>query len=245
MSWKNFPARCGGAALLALAFALAASARAQTPGAATPETPAIEQTEPSCWAREVPVETKTLEVVFDTPLLRTANLSAVILAGHPAASLPSAAGEPRTLDGGRTLTLPLRLEPGRVYVVPLAADNSAAAPGPVTPAKSGAGNVAPEARARFVVFQTAGDPRPEQEPPKIVAVELRHGPAPGNNAKDALPPTQLKITFDRDMNPATHGFILTQNDEPLALSQAAYDKKARAWQATFPTHPGIVTVRLN
>ncbi len=135
-----------------------------------------------------------------------------------------------------------RLLPGRVYVLPLAAGATTVGAG----GKPVAGS--------YVVLQTEGDARPEQLPPKVVGIELRQGTlsaaaasAAAKEHRQVTPPNVLRVAFDRDMNPATHGFNLVQGDEPipLATNQVVYDKKARVWQATFQAPPGIISVRLN
>lgn len=195
----------------------------------------IERTEPACWAREVPAGETTLEVFFE----RAVNLTEILAASDAAAVLPEFLSPFKPGGEAGAFSAVARLQPGRVYVLPLTAGGS------------GAGGKA--LTSSYVVLQTEGDARPEQAPPKVTGIELRQGTLTGADAraaaKDPRQPTAsvLRITFDRDMNPATHGFILAQGEEAISLAtnQVVYDKKARAWQATFLAPPGIISVRLN
>ncbi len=205
----------------------------------TPATPGIERTEPACWAREVPAGETTIEVFFDGP----GRAASILAAADPAAVTPEFVSPFKPGDEEGAFSAVARLGPGRVYVLPLTAGGTSASGG--KPAISS-----------YLVLQTAGDPRPEHVPPKVVGIELRQGATPSSSvsaaaAKDKDPqtptPSVLRIAFDRDMNPTTHGFLLAQGDDPIALAanQVVYDRKARTWQATFLARPGIVSVRLN
>ena len=202
-----------------------------------PAAPGIERTEPACWAREVPAGETTIEVFFDGPVRAAKD---VLVAADPAAVTPELVSPFKPGDEAGAFSAVAKLAPGRVYVLPLSA--GATSPGG-KPAISG-----------YVVLQTAGDPRPQQAPPKVVGIELRQGSTPaassgGGAPKDPQAPTPsvLRIAFDRDMNPLAHGFLLAQGEDPITLApnQVVYDKKARTWQATFLARPGIVSVRLN
>ena len=203
-------------------------------GTAAFNAPQIERTEPAPWAREVSAGEGTIEVFFAGPV----SAPKILAVADLAAVLPEFISPFKPGDEEGSFTAVARFSPGRVYVLPLSGTTG---PGgkPVI--------------ASYLVLQTAGEPRPEQAPPKVVGIELRQGPT-GTSTRGAPPrdPQQpgssvLRITFDRDMNPATHGFLLAQGDDPIALAanQVVYDKKARAWQATFLARPGIVSVRLN
>lgn len=239
--WLPIQKRVAPLCLAALCvFAASASLRAQgTASSPSTDTPQIERTEPACWAREVPAGETTIEVFFDGPV-RAVNNN-ILAAADPAAVAPEFVSPFKPGDEEGAFSAVARLAPGRVYVLPLTAGGTSGAGGkPVI--------------SSYVVLQTAGDPRPEHAPPKVVGIELRQGATPATSstsaaAKDPQAPTPsvLRITFDRDMNPTTHGFLLAQGDDPITLAAngVVYDKKARTWQATFLARPGIVSVRLN
>ncbi len=110
----------------------------------------------------------------------------------------------------KTFSLNVSFQPGKVYVFAL---NEKKIPG--VGFQNQRGKSAPP---YFLVFQTAGNPAPEDAPPRALST------IPGNGAKD-LDPAKLKsvtITFDKPMQTTKHGLHMQENKKEVDLSKAAF-----------------------
>lgn len=206
----------------------------------------INNLSPDLWARGVSLDTKQIEIDFDKP-----SKASPILPTDPHALLPPLLSKPAAtpqklvigsgmsnpdaddLTKHNSVCLPMKLEEGRVYVVPLNLDVN--------------GN-ADSKNVTYLVFQTDGKILPENAPPLVKSIEIQ---AAADNETPTVPtqtcPTLVRIAFNKPMDPATQGFVVTQNDQPVNIpaSQMAFNKKTQTWEMKFAPQPGLVTIQLN
>ena len=183
-------------------FALVATA-----SAASIDSPKLTSTSPVFWAVGVnPTQQKTIALTFDQ------KMSPAYTAWLGRSSLP-----PPDLDinsfmsqDRQTLSINVKLEPGKVYVFGL---NEKALPGVGFQNQKGI-SLPPH----FLVFQTAGAPKPEDAPPVLVRS------LPSNGAQDIDPArtNAVVLTFDKPMRPQKHGLHLFEKNTEVDLSKARF-----------------------
>ncbi len=110
----------------------------------------------------------------------------------------------------RTFTTKAALQPGKVYVFSLNEKRIAGVGFQNTKGVS--------APPFYLVFQTVGAPAPDDAPPRALST------IPAGNAQQ-IDPAKLKsvvINFDRPMQTAKHGLVMTENKSPVDLSKARF-----------------------
>ena len=111
----------------------------------------------------------------------------------------------------RTFQIEVGLEAGKVYVFAL---NEKVA--------SGVGfqnEKAVPALPHYLVFQTSGDPAPDDVPPRVTNIV----PADESKAIDPAKVQAITVTFDKPMQTAKHGLHLSENNTPVDLSKARFE----------------------
>lgn len=180
---------------------------ALTSGLAAPtEPPKINSISPPFWALNVNAASqKSIEITFDQ---RMRPDSASWLGNDSLA--PDSFGETTLTADQRTVSLPVTLLPGKVYVLSL---NEQSKPG------VGFQNVRgfPVTR-HYLVFQTAGSPLPEDTPPHVVSM----APAQGTQQVDPSKIKSIMLVFDKPMNPKKHGLQLVEDGKPVDLASARF-----------------------
>jgi hypothetical protein len=166
-------------------------------------------TSPKAWQVGASSSQKELSVTFDQRMNPgfTAWMGRSSLT--PALDVNSKISEDRM-----TFSIHVDLQPAKVYVFGL---NEKKLPG--VGFQNERGQAAPP---YFLVFQTAGNPAPDDAPPRVAST------IPANNAQQ-LDPSRLKalmITFDKPMQPGKHGLHMLENKKEVDLSKARFQYSA-------------------
>jgi len=82
----------------------------------------------------------------------------------------------------------------------------------------------------YLVFQTAGNPAPDDAPPRIAKT------APGNGTQQVDPAkaTAIAITFDQPMSTKKHGLRLFENEKSVDISKLAFSYSSDGRTFTLP-----------
>jgi Big-like domain-containing protein len=187
----------------------------------TVESPKIVATTPAFWAVRVDPGLKTVSLTFDQQMIPA------FTDWLGRSSLP-----PNTDIGSSTMTpdrktfqLTVHMVPAKTYVFAL---NEKGIQGVGFQNDKGV-----SAAPTFLVFQTAGTPKPEDAPPVVV----RTNPPHGAQQLDPRKLTGLSITFDRPMRPERHGLHLLKNGAAVDVSKLRFgysaDRKTFTLFATF------------
>jgi hypothetical protein len=202
-------------------FTIALSVFGATPAPTTP--PTIVSTSPAFWATGVNAATqKTVTLQFDQQMIPafTAWLGRSSIA--PEIELNSSMTPDRT-----SFSTGIKLQPGKVYVLGLNEKNI-----PGVGFQNDKGISAPP---YFLVFQTAGSPRPEDNPPALVRT------SPSNGANDVNPARTVGVSlvFDRPMKPDRHGVQMFEGGTPVNLAAArfAYSPDGRTFTLYYQFKP--------
>lgn len=184
--------------LVLLAFVLV------TRATGAPEAPKLIATSPEAWAVGVSARLKSISLTFDQRM----RPDSAAWFGTESIS-PETFGETGISPDQRSISLPISLLPGKVYVFSL---NENSTPG------VGFQNVRGFPLPRhYLVFQTAGPPAPEDVPPRVVRA------LPENNAQQvASSLTSVTVIFDKQMNVKKHGVQMRENGRPVDLSKAVF-----------------------
>lgn len=195
-----------------------------TSGVAGPtDPPKLSAVSPQFWAVGVnPNAQKTISATFDQ---RMRPDSASWLGSDSLA--PESYGESTLSPDRQTISLPVTLAPGKVYALCL---NEHSKPGIGFQNSRGF----PLAR-HYLVFQTTGNPAPEDVPPRAVSS------APAANAQQVDPSKTKGVTiaFDKPMDPKKHGLQLVENGKPVDLAAARfqYSPDGKTFGLTYEFKP--------
>ena len=173
--------------------------------AAAFEPPKLTTTSPGLWGVGVSPATKTVSLTFDQPMApgMTAWLGRSSLV--PEVDLNS-----KVSDDRRTFDLKVSLQPGKVYVLGL---NEKGIPG--VGFQNDKGLSLPPT---FLVFQTAGNPPPDEAPPRVVSTL----PANGAQTLDSTKLKAVTVNFDKPMQSAKHGLHMRENGRDIDLAKARF-----------------------
>ena len=123
----------------------------------------------------------------------------------------------------KSFGLQVSLQPGKVYIMGL---NERGIPGVGFQNDKGI-----SLKPTYLVFQTAGNPAPEDAPPRAVST------VPSSGAEDVNPATRKGITviFDRGMEKTKHGFHLFEEKQPVDLKSVTftYSPDAKTFTLNF------------
>ena len=185
-----------------MAFVL--TSRGQAAGPATP--PKLTVTVPALWAVGVNPSQKEISLTFDQ------QMSPGYTAWLGRSSLPPEVDINSTMSQDRrTFAMKVKLlQPGKVYVFAL---NEKAIPG--VGFQNETGLTLP---STYLVFQTAGTPKPEDAPPLVV----RSLPTNGDPQVDPAKTKAIVLTFDRPMQTAKQGLHVFENNIPVDLSKSRF-----------------------
>lgn len=185
----------------------------------------IVKTVPAAWATEVPAETPELSIIFNAPIW----LGSTAYLGRSSIA-PTITGDPKVSADKRTFSIPVHLDPGKVYFLAI---NERAVPG------VGFQDADGRSAAPFnLVFQTAGKAAEADKPPKIE--EIRIGlTEPGK--------TVFYVKFDRKMDATSNGFTLVDaGGQPASGNEkAVYNAKKLTWSLTVDGTAKPVALWLN
>ena len=114
----------------------------------------------------------------------------------------------------KSFSLRVTLHPGRVYIMGL---NERGIPGVGFQNDKGI-----SLKPTYLVFQTAGNPSPEDAPPRALST------FPGNGAQDVNPAAirAITVTFDRAMETKKHGLHLFEEKQPVDLTGTTFNYSA-------------------
>jgi hypothetical protein len=180
-------------------------------------------TSPTFWATNVnPVAQKTISLTFDQRL--RGKLTDWI--GLDVLSPPSDFQTTFSPDQ-MSCSIAVRLDPGKVYICAL---NGRGLPGVGFQTEKGLG-LPPS----FLVFQTAGTPKPEDAPPLVV----RSMPANADQQVDPAKTKAIVLTFDRPMQTAKQGLHLFENNNPIDISKSrlGYSADGRTFTLYYDFKP--------
>ena len=171
--------------------------------------PQIVESSPKFWETGVNPRLNVISVTFDQRLRH--GFSSWLGAGS---LLPESGLESSSSADGRVFSLTVNLAPGKVYAFAL---NEREIPGVGFQTTRGI-----PLRRHFLVFQTAGDPAPDDAPPRVVST------LPANGAQQLDPAKLLSasVTFDRPMNIKQHGLQLLEAGKPVDLASARFQYSA-------------------
>jgi len=175
----------------------------------TPTGPQVVDTTPKAWQIGVGSSQKELSVTFDQRM----NPGFTAWMGR-SSLVPQLDLNTKISEDRSTFSLHVDLLPGKVYVFGL---NEKKLPG--VGFQNERGQAAPP---YFLVFQTAGNPAPDDAPPRVAST------IPTNNAQQ-LDPSRLKsvtIVFDKPMLTAKHGLHMVENKREVDLSKAKFQYSA-------------------
>lgn len=190
---------------------------------AASEPPKIVSISPNFWAVGViPSSQKVVSLTFDQRM----RLDSAAWFGSGSLA-PESFGETSISEDQLTISLPVKLSAGKVYVFCL---NDASGPG------LGFQNVRGYPLSRkYLVFQMAGNASREDAPPRALST------FPGNASQDVNPATTKGITviFDRPMESKKHGFHLFEEKKPVDLKTVpfTYSADGRIFILNFPLKP--------
>lgn len=179
--------------------------------AGSPVPPKLISTSPEFWAVGVdPSNQKQVSLTFDQ------QMSPAYTAWLGRSSLP-----PPEIDinstmsqDRRTMAMKVKLQPAKVYVFGL---NEKTIPGVGFQNEIGL-SLPPH----FLVFQTAGTPKPEDAPPVVV----RTLPANGEQQVDPARTKAIVLIFDKPMQPTKQGLHLFENNNAIDVSKARFGYSA-------------------
>ena len=173
---------------------------------ANAQQPKIVSASPAFWSVGVsPMAQKDISLTFDKPMRSGFSSWSGRNSITPELDAAAIVSEDR-----RIYALPVRLQPGKVYVFGL---NEKGTRGIGFQDDKGA-TLPPN----YLVFQTAGHPAPDDLPPRPVSTM-----PPANGQQ--IDPTRLKsisIAFDKPMDPKKHGLQLVENGKPVDLATARF-----------------------
>lgn len=192
-------------------------------GTSFSQAPKIVETSPSFWAKGVnPSTQKEVSVTFDQALRFGFSSWVGTRSIIPESHLSS-----RTSEDGRTSFMKVTLEPAKVYVFSL---NEKSIPGVGFQSIRGV-----PLASQFLVFQTTGEPKPEDAPPRALST------SPGNASQDVNPTATKGITvsFDKAMQIKKHGFHLFEEKKPVDLKSVAFNYSAdgKIFTLSYPLKP--------
>lgn len=200
-----------------------AAAYAQPPAATmTPAPPKIVETSPKAWQVGANTTQKELSVTFDQRM--SPGFTAWM--GRSSITPPQFDVDSKISEDRRTFSIRADFQPGKVYVFGLNEKNL-----PGVGFQNERGQSAPP---YFLVFQTAGNPAPDDAPPRVA------GTNPPNNAQvDPAKVKSLAITFDKPMQPAKHGLQILENGKEVDLSKAkfAYSGEGKVFTIGYDFKP--------
>ncbi len=185
--------------------------------------PEIVSSRPAFWAVNVdPTTQKTLSLTFDQAM------RADFWDWYGRGVLIPPLGPQTTLSPDQTTcTVATSLQAGRVYVCGL---NERGLRGVGFQNVKGV-SLSP----KFLVFQTAGSPKPEDGPPRAL------GTLPASGAQDVNPATAkaITVTFDRAMDPKKHGLHLFEEKKPVDLKSVTftYSADGKTFILNYPLKP--------
>lgn len=127
---------------------------------------------------------------------------------------PQLDATPKVSEDRKTFTLPVHLQPGKVYVFGL---NEKGICGVGFQDEKGA-TLPPT----YLVFQTSGSLAPDDAPPRAIST------IPGNGASrvDPARTRTISISFDKQMRPGKHGLHMRENQKEVDLSKARFQYSA-------------------
>lgn len=160
-------------------------------------------TSPQFWATNVNASQKTISLTFDQRLRST--LTDWI--GLDALSPPSDLQTKYSADH-MSCSIDVHLDPGHVYICAL---NGRGIPGVGFQNEKGM-----PLPPTYLVFQTAGTPKPEDAPPAIV----RSVPVSGDQQVDPARTKAIVLSFDKAMQTGKHGLHLFESNQPVDVSKA-------------------------
>lgn|SRR5689334_8958505 len=110
----------------------------------------------------------------------------------------------------KSYSLRVRLEPGKVYIMGL---NERGLSGVGFQNEKGI-----SMRPTYLVFQTAGNPAPENAPARVVTT------VPAQGSRDINPATTkvITVTFDKPMDSKKHGLHLLENKQAVTVKNVTY-----------------------
>lgn len=127
----------------------------------------------------------------------------------------------------KSFGLQVSLQPGKVYIMGL---NERGIPGVGFQNDKGI-----SLKPIYLIFQTAGNPAPEDAPPSAL------GTLPANGAQDVNPATSrgITVTFDRGMETKKHGFHLFEEKRPVDLRSVgfAYSPDGKTFTLNYSLKP--------
>lgn len=170
----------------------------------------LTSTSPTFWAVNVNAAAqKTISLTFDQPL--RARLTDWV--GLDVLSPPSSLQTTFSSDN-TSCSIDVHLAPGRVYICGL---NGRGIPGVGFQNQKGG-----SLPATFLVFQTAGTPKPEDSPPVVV----KSLPINGVQQVDPARTKAIVLNFDKPMQATKHGLHLFENNNAIDLSKARFGYSA-------------------
>ncbi len=170
------------------------------------ESPKLTATSPTFWAIGInPTNQKVISVTFDQPM--RSGFSSWL--GRSSVA-PSSDAAPVESENHLTFSLPVGLQAGKVYVFAL---NEKGIPG--VGFQNEKGLTLPPT---FLVFQTTGNPPPDEAPPRVVSTL----PANGAQTLDSTKLKSVAVNFDKPMQSAKHGLHMRENGKDIDLAKARF-----------------------
>jgi hypothetical protein len=186
------------------------SLAAQRPSPTSPPPgPKVVDTSPKAWQVGTNPSQKELSVTFDQHMYPGFTAWTGRSSLTPPLDVNSKISEDRT-----TFSIHVDFQPGKVYVFALNEKNQRG-----VGFQNERGQSAPP---YYLVFQTAGNPAPDDAPPRVAST------IPTHNAQQ-LDPSRLKsltIVFDKTMQNIKHGLHMLENKKEVDLSKAKFQYSA-------------------
>jgi hypothetical protein len=188
------------------------------------DAPKIVSASPNFWSTGINSSSqKTINLVFDRPMRQ--GFSAWL---GTSSLLPESHLQSTNSEDGRSYTLAVSLAPAKVYVFALN-----------EPSVAGVGFQSPRGvplPTHYLVFQTAGVPKPEDVPPNVARIL----PANGSQQVDPAKTPSIAITFDQPMETKKHGLHLFENGKPVDISKVpfGYSTDGRTFSLPYSLRPG-------
>jgi len=167
--------------------------------------PAIVESSPKFWQTNVAPTLKQVSITFDREMRYGFSSWLGVSSILPTSELQSTYA-----PDARTFNLNVSVEPAKVYVFAL---NEKQVSGVGFQTKRGV-PLAPH----FLVFQTAGTPKPEDAPPVVV----RSSPTNSEQQVDPARTKAIVLTFDRPMQAGKQGLHLFENNNVIDLSKTRF-----------------------
>lgn len=186
--------------------------------------PKIIQASPKFWETNVnPGNHKQISITFDQSMKSGQTAWQGRSSLPPEMNLETSVASPDR----KTFQVDVSLQPGRVYVLAL---NEKVAPN--VGFQNDQGTAAPP---HFLVFQTSGDPAPENTPPRLTKTVP-------NEDSQGIDPGKLEgieLTFDKPMQKNKHGLHLFEGDKAIDLSKASfkYSSDGRTFSLSYNFKP--------